>query len=173
MWQDVQARWVPGASPLQGSAGDDRGTPGCGWWQEKGAGQGPVLAAHSGLCHGNQLLPGEGAWELHSPSVASLLPGQSLVLRAPIHPRAGGLWAPHPPHHLCECPALTTAGPKPWEWEKQELSAPELLERGVLPCPTHAGAIGHHRAPSSCPRCPGLPVAPTPGRPAAEPIWRL
>lgn len=51
---------LPGASFLQGSAGDDCGTPGWDWWQENGSGQGPVLAAHSGLCHGKQLLPGEG-----------------------------------------------------------------------------------------------------------------
>lgn len=53
------------------------------------------------------------------------------------------------------------------------LTAPELLECGVLPCPTQAGAIGHRWAPSSCPQCLGLPVVPVPGRPVPEPIWRL
>lgn len=41
-----------------------------------------------------------------------------------------------------------------------ELTAPGLLEGGVLPYPTHAGAIGQCWAPSSCPRCPRLPVVP-------------
>lgn len=70
------------------------GTSGWGWWQESGVGQGPVLVAHSGLCHEKHLLPGERAWKLHSPLVASLLPGQTLVLRAPIHPCWGALGIP-------------------------------------------------------------------------------
>lgn len=131
------------------------------WLPTQGSAMGTSCSLGKGLgsCTAPQWHPccQDRAWSSEHPSI----------------PELGGLWAPHPPHHLCGCPALATAGPKPWEWEKQELAAPELLERGVLPCPTHAGAIGHHWAPSSCPQCPGLPVAPTPGRPAPEPIWRL